>query len=217
MIKFSGPVELTAHFEGFRPWAYPDPASPLATATSSMNLPWGFEDATKILSSLKPEISALKGTPWTIGYGTTWIDGNRVPMGMNCTKDWALTMLRRNLLQVKNSIEGGVTLSYPSHMMDAVCDIVYNMGLRNVPNLILNLKRYNIEQASMEFLDGIYSGGVASMGLLLRRISNYNTFMHPEYVAYEKSDSISKDLKKILLAKNQRDDAIKLINKLNVI
>lgn len=62
-------VDLCAEFEGFRPFPYPDPASPLATAARTPR--WGREPATAILAGLPLWQRALSGAPWTQGYGLT--------------------------------------------------------------------------------------------------------------------------------------------------
>lgn len=64
---------LIAGFEGYREFAYPDPASELANATRGKD--WGFREAQAIFDELPPHLAMLKGDPWTVGFGSTgkWI------------------------------------------------------------------------------------------------------------------------------------------------
>ncbi len=57
--------------EGFREFAYPDPASKLYRAAASHRLPWGFQPARDLLAKLPPSMRGLPAGPWTCGYGET--------------------------------------------------------------------------------------------------------------------------------------------------
>ena len=65
-------VPHCAGFEDFRPYPYPDPASPLAAATP--RIAWGKRPARELLAELSPQTAKLSGSPWTIGYGQTGVD-----------------------------------------------------------------------------------------------------------------------------------------------
>jgi lysozyme len=64
-------AELVAKWEGFRPYPYPDPASPLAIATRRLAHRWGTEPAHDVMAGLAPLVRTLDGKPWTIGHGIT--------------------------------------------------------------------------------------------------------------------------------------------------
>lgn len=82
--------EHAANAELFREFAYPDPLSPLAAATRGMRLRWGFRPAREILAELPPEIAALDGAPWTVGFGQT---GATVTQNSRCDEIKARTTL----------------------------------------------------------------------------------------------------------------------------
>lgn len=58
-------ADLKRH-EGFRPYAYPDPRSPLGKKHGSK---FGYKPAREVLNALGA--SAKDGGPWTVGYGFT--------------------------------------------------------------------------------------------------------------------------------------------------
>lgn len=59
--------DLERH-EGFRPYAYPDPRSRLATKYRGLD--WGFKPARELLALVK-DMDETDGTPWTVGFGDT--------------------------------------------------------------------------------------------------------------------------------------------------
>ncbi len=65
-------VDLFRH-EGFRPYAYPDPLSPLAKKYPAKKYKWGERPAREILSEIgvKVEDAEKLGAPWTYGFGFT--------------------------------------------------------------------------------------------------------------------------------------------------
>lgn len=60
---------LIQAWEGYREFAYPDPASPLARATPVAR--WGHVPAQEILEMLPGDTAGLPGDPWTVGHGET--------------------------------------------------------------------------------------------------------------------------------------------------
>lgn len=59
--------DLERH-EGFRPYAYPDPLSPLAQKYRGLD--WGFKPARELLVLVK-DMDETDGAPWTVGFGDT--------------------------------------------------------------------------------------------------------------------------------------------------
>lgn len=154
----------------------------------------------------------------TIGYGETLPDGGAIKEGMICTEHQATTWLINTLTYLEVFLQkklGFIALG--ENKYDALKDYAYNAGINAFPSLLMKLKVRDIQAASLEFLDGLYVGKKPLLGLLLRRISEYNTFVNGTYIAWEKGDPISQDLKNKLLAKNAKNqDAVNMINQLKV-
>lgn len=156
---------------------------------------------------------------WTLGYGETMPNGKPVTQNMVCTEMEARNWLegRLNGLQAWAYVEWEPEVQYLNYYRLAIADYAYNCGKNAFPTLLKKLKAGDIEGAILEFLDGVYVAKKPLLGLLLRRISEYNTFTTGQYVAFEKGDSISQDLKNKLLAKNANNvDAVNMINQLGV-
>ncbi len=154
---------------------------------------------------------------WTFGFGTTRIGGKPITEGMTCTQAEALKWLEKDLGRAKTDIKTKGVIVASSTELDAMADYAYNCGVNAFPSLIACMKRADRAGASLEFLDSIYVAKTPLLGLLLRRISEYNTFVNGTYIAWEKGDAISQDLKNKLLAKNAKNqDAVVMINQLRV-
>lgn len=116
---------LVRRWEGYRAWPYPDPASPLAEATKGK--PWGFASARSILNTLHPEVRALSGKPWTVGYGDT---GPAIgPDSAMWSKDVADANLMARLEEFQEGVRRLVRVSLQPWQEAALISFAYNCGL----------------------------------------------------------------------------------------
>ena len=115
---------LVEGWEGFREYAYPDPASPLARATEGQ--PWGTVSAQAIFEALSPELRMLSGDPWTVGFGAT----GRYILPLT---HWSHEVARVNLLDRLEDLQAGVRrmLEQPAEAWEeaALISFAYNVGL----------------------------------------------------------------------------------------
>jgi lysozyme len=69
---------------------------------------------------------------WTIGYGTTRVNGRPVQRGMTCTHDQAVQWMTTH---VNASVPDVLKVCHPyrpvQHELDALVDFVYNLGIGN--------------------------------------------------------------------------------------
>lgn len=65
---------------------------------------------------------------WTIGYGTTRINGKRVTPGMTCTLEQALAWKQADLGLFIPAIERLVKVPLTQNMVDSLVSFVYNVG-----------------------------------------------------------------------------------------
>lgn len=111
------------------------------------------------------------GVP-TIGWGTTRINGERVKLGMTCTKEQAEIWMRSDLQQFENDIQDKVNVPLTQNQFDALCSLVYNIGTTNFSKSSiltnLNLKQYTAAQP--RFLLWNKAGGKVLRGLTRRRL-----------------------------------------------
>lgn len=172
-------------------------------------------DLTAFWEKFEPKAYKCPAGVWTLGYGATMINGKPITPDMTCTEEEARKWLDTRIGSLYNNLIDKMNqpdkIEYHQYM--SLCDYAYNCGLNAFPSLLSYLKTGNIESASHEFLDGFYVNKRPLLGLLLRRISEYNTFCNGTYIKYEKTDPISSQLKSLLLLKNGHNDAaIEIIN-----
>lgn len=65
---------------------------------------------------------------WTIGFGTTRINGKPVVKGMTCTQEQAEQYLRDDLQVFETSINKILPGPIPQHQFDACVCLTYNIG-----------------------------------------------------------------------------------------
>lgn len=163
-------LALIRESEGFRPCAYPDPASALATATRGQ--PWGWISASEIRSTLPVGVQLLNGRPWTIGYGTTVYPGERNVMpGDTCTEAEAESWLRLRMEMYEAAVRNALERPINQPMYDALVSIAYNIGASALVQSTL-MRRLNAGDylgAAEEFDRWNKAGGRVLPGLVSRR------------------------------------------------
>ncbi len=121
---------------------------------------------------------------WTIGYGTTRIDGKPVRPGMTCTREQAEKWLRddiaRHLAEVESAINPKIHLT--QNQVDAIASFVYNVGVTNFKNSTLCrlINENKLEAAAQQFIRWNKAGGKVLEGLTRRRNAEAALFMRPD-------------------------------------
>ena len=177
---------LVRFWEQYREYAYPDPASPLAIATADK--PWGRMPAQQILEELPASIAALRGDPWTVGYGET---GRFIGPDSR----WSLAVAEANLDARLEEFQAGVRrlVNVPMTPWEeaALISFAWNVGLDidadEVPeglgdSTLLRLFNQGDKRAAAEhFGRWINAGGKPMQGLRNRRLQERAMFLgtHP--------------------------------------
>ena len=65
---------------------------------------------------------------WTIGYGTTRINGEPVKAGMTITEDQAIQYVQLEVNKLWSQIEQVVKVPINDNQMNALVDFAYNLG-----------------------------------------------------------------------------------------
>jgi len=117
---------------------------------------------------------------WTVGYGTTRINGVAVQANRRITKEEAEKYLLEDLKKqflpgVKRDVKALVSQS----MVDALCCFAYNLGNGNLKNstLLSELNAGNYENAAARFNDWVKAGGKVLKGLVTRRNAERALFL----------------------------------------
>lgn len=119
------------------------------------------------------------GGIWTIGIGTTIVNGHTVKSGMSCTKEQAYGYFKEHLEKfVYPIIENYVHVPLTQNQFDALCSFIYNVGENNFKNstLLLLLNELKYKEASEQFKKWNKAKGKVVSGLTDRRKKEYTLF-----------------------------------------
>lgn len=116
---------------------------------------------------------------WTIGYGTTRINGQPVKQGMTITQDQALQLVQQEVNKLWSQIESIVKVPINDNQMNALVDFAYNLGFNalKTSTLMKKLNAGNFTGAANEFTRWVYAGGKVLPGLVKRREAEKQLFL----------------------------------------
>lgn len=118
---------------------------------------------------------------WTIGYGTTRINGEPVKAGMTITEDQAIQYVQLEVNKLWSQIEQVVKVPINDNQMNALVDFAYNLGFNalKTSTLMRYINQSKFEQAASEFGKWVYAGGKVLPGLVKRREAEKQLFIEP--------------------------------------
>lgn len=116
---------------------------------------------------------------WTIGYGSTSIDGVKVKQGDTITEQAALDDIYRRLNEIDKQITATICVPLNSNQLNALLDFVYNLGIGNFRSstLLRKLNDSDYRGAADELLRWNKSGGKVLEGLTRRREAERDLFL----------------------------------------
>jgi lysozyme len=129
---------------------------------------------------LRSYLDSVASPPvWTIGHGTTRINGKPVTAGMTCSMEQADAWAEADIEIVIAQVLRVVKVALDDHQLAALCSLTYNVGighfLRSSVLEALNLALYSI--AANRFLEYCHAGGKVVAGLAARRELEREVFM----------------------------------------
>jgi GH24 family phage-related lysozyme (muramidase) len=117
---------------------------------------------------------------WTIGYGTTMINGSPVQPGMTISEPQAGQYLLAHIsTDVSPTISSKTKAPITQSMYDSLCCFTYNLGSGTFSNSSL-LKEVNASKyldAASLFADYVKAGGTVQTGLVRRRSAERELFL----------------------------------------
>ena len=114
---------------------------------------------------------------WTIGYGTTVINGTKVKKGDTCTVEQAKSYMANDLKQFESAVNQ-VKVPLNQNQYDALVSLAYNIGVSAFLNSTL-LKKLNAKDykgAAEQFDRWNRAGGKVMRGLTNRRAKERKLF-----------------------------------------
>ncbi|MGL6034947.1 MAG: lysozyme [Acinetobacter johnsonii] len=114
---------------------------------------------------------------WTIGYGTTVINGTKVKKGDTCTVEQAKSYMAQDLKKFESAVNQ-VKVPLNQNQYDALVSLAYNIGVSAFLNSTL-LKKLNAKDykgAAEQFDRWNRAGGKVMRGLTNRRAKERKLF-----------------------------------------
>jgi lysozyme len=126
----------------------------------------------KELEGFRKESYLDTGGVWTIGYGTTRVEGKPVEAGLTCSEEEAARWLSADIAWAQTAVNKLVKVPLKQGMFDALVSFVYNVGeeqfRRSTLLRLLNLKQHI--EAGKQLLRWKYDNGKVIAGLINRRV-----------------------------------------------
>ena len=137
-------------------------------------------DLIKKYEGFRPESYQDSVGVWTIGYGTTRINGEPVKSGMTITEAQALQLVQQEVNKLWSQIESIVKVNLNDNQMNALVDFAYNLGFNalKTSTLMSKLNAGDFTGAANEFSRWVYAGGKILPGLVKRREAEKQLFLN---------------------------------------
>lgn len=116
---------------------------------------------------------------WTVGYGTTRINGHKVSESTQITTEEADVFLEQDLKVFEDAINKHVDVELTQNQFDALVAFVYNVGIGNFQSstLLKKLNSGDYEGASQQLLRWDKAKGKKLAGLTRRRKAEQKLFL----------------------------------------
>ena len=136
-------------------------------------------DLIKQFEGFRPESYQDSVGVWTIGYGTTRINGQPVKAGMTITEDQAIQYVQLEVNRLWSQIESIVKVPINDNQMNALVDFAYNLGFNalKTSTLMKKLNAGDFTGAANEFGRWVYASGKILPGLVKRREAEKQLFL----------------------------------------
>ena len=136
-------------------------------------------DLIKRYEGFRPQAYQDSVGVWTIGYGTTRINGQPVKAGMTITEDQALQLVQQEVNKLWSQIESILKVKINDNQMNALVDFAYNLGFGSLKNstLMRLVNESKFEEAANQFPRWVYAGGKVLPGLVKRREAERQLFL----------------------------------------
>jgi len=124
----------------------------------------------------------LDGSIWTIGWGTTKINGHPVQEGMKITREQAAAYFNHDIAIFEQEVCDLVKVPLTNNQFAAIISLYYNIGgnLFRTSTLLKKLNKGDYAGAAKEFDRWVYSGGKVLPGLVARRAKEKELFLTPD-------------------------------------
>lgn len=142
-------------------------------SNTGINLIRGFEDLR--LKAYDDGVGV-----WTIGYGTTAINGVTVKKGDTCTAEQAKSYMAQDLKKFESAVNTAVKVQLNQNQFDALVSLTYNIGIGAFKGstLLKQLNAKDYKGAAEQFSRWNRGGGRVLNGLIKRRKIEMELFLN---------------------------------------
>ena len=136
-------------------------------------------DLIKQFEGFRAEAYKCPAGIWTIGYGTTQVDGQPVREGMTISREQALQYAQQEVNKLWSKIESILKVKINDNQMNALVDFAYNLGFNALKNstLMRLINESKFDEAANQFSRWVYAGGKVLPGLVKRREAERQLFL----------------------------------------
>lgn len=150
-----------------------------------MNLNYRGIDFLKEREGYREAAYPDEGGVWTIGYGTTWINGRKVTRHDVCDRQLAEIWLLNDLEATEDFVSDIVKIGLKQNQFNALVSLAYNIGFTafSTSTLLRTLNKGQLVYGDLFFRwckITIKGKKVTSNGLLNRRKLEYELFIRDE-------------------------------------
>lgn len=124
---------------------------------------------------------ATGNEPWTIGYGSTYVDGVKVKKGDKITEQNASAQLEKVANSFLDSISDLIEVELNQNQIDALASFVYNIGVGNfkTSSTLKFINQSDFYSAAQWMLKWNKANGKVMTGLAKRRTLESTLFLKP--------------------------------------
>lgn len=132
-----------------------------------------------------PDPGSKDGTPWTIGYGQTQINGRAVRKGDKTTEPAAAKQLESRLLVLAARVEKLVKVKLSDNQFGALVIFADNVGLTafEKSTLLKKLNAGKYDEVPAELARWVYNDGKKMQGLVNRRAAEAGLWARGSFVS----------------------------------
>jgi len=143
----------------------------MKTSANGINLICGFEGLE--LKAYDDGVGV-----WTIGYGTTIVNGIKVKKGDTCTIEQAKSYMAQDLKKFESAVDTSVKVTITQNQFDALVSLAYNIGTGAFKSstLLKKLNAKDFKGAAAQFDRWNRAGGKVMQGLVNRRAKERKLF-----------------------------------------
>lgn len=119
------------------------------------------------------------GGVWTVGYGTTRLNGRKVQAGDHLEEPAAASLMIATVNSFLATAASHIRVNLNQNQIDAIASFIYNLGVEQFESstLLTMINASNFTGAADQFSRWIHDNGIVVAGLVRRRAAERTLFL----------------------------------------